>query len=139
MGLIGPLLTLKDLQHSALETKEGRGQALGLPGVKADAKTADPPAFKKNLELAKRISAAVTDLKITDTDKETGKKTPRFVLGWRLYPNADNAYWKSEALLHACGCGCSCFGPFWNGSKRAPKGRTRSAPKSSKKRATKRK
>jgi hypothetical protein len=112
MGLIGPKMTLKELADSANETNEGRGEKLALPGVKADAKTADPKAFQKNLLLAERIRKAVAELKGTDKDEQTGQQIPRFVLGWRLYPNADSAYWKTEALLHACGCSGGCFAPY---------------------------
>lgn len=110
MGLISPLMTLKELEESARRTEEGRGEKLGLPGVKADARTADPKAHKQNLELARRISKAMVALKKTDKDKD-GNDVPRFVLAWRLYPNADNPFWKTEALKHACGCSAACFAP----------------------------
>jgi hypothetical protein len=126
MGLIGPKVSLKDLEQSARETNEGRGESLGLPGCKADAKTADPQAYKKNLELAERISKAVIALKPVGRDKD-GNKVPRFVLGWRLYPNPDDVYWHTEALQHACGCNAGCFAPHhpkppWPGPR--PKGRS---------------
>jgi len=111
MGLIAPSMTLKEVSKHASETEKGRGKKHKLPGVKADAKTADPKAHKKNRELAKRISKAVASLKTFDRDKKTGKAVPRFVLAWRLYPNRENPYWKTEALQHACGCSAACFAP----------------------------
>jgi hypothetical protein len=105
MGLIEPKLTLKHVQTSAHHTTRGRGKQRGLKGVKADAMTADPKAHKKNRELSEKISRLVSKIKPFDGG------VPRFVLAWRLYPNKENAYWKTEALQHACGCSCGCFGP----------------------------
>jgi hypothetical protein len=31
------------------------------------------------------------------------------VLGWRLYPNQENDFWKDAGGVHNCGCGCACF------------------------------
>jgi len=105
MGLIEPKLTLKHVETSAKHTVRGRGKSKGLQGVKADAMTADRKAHKRNRELSEQISRLVSKMKPFDGG------VPRFVLAWRLYPNKENAYWKTEALQHACGCSCGCFGP----------------------------
>jgi len=105
MGLIEPKLTLKHVETSAKHTVRGRGKSKGLKGVRADAMTADRKAHKKNRELSEHISRVVAKIKPFD------EGVPRFVLAWRLYPNKENAYWKTEALQHACGCSCGCFGP----------------------------
>ena len=65
----------------------------------------DTEAYKKNTQLAEAISAALNKIRPSDKDGA------HFVLAWRLYPNKENAYWKTEALQHACGCSCGCFGP----------------------------
>jgi hypothetical protein len=142
MGLIGPKVKPQDLKTSAAETNEGRGQDLALPGVKADAKTSDPKAFKKNLELAKRIAQAVAEL------KETDNGIPRFILGWRLYANADSPYWNrpKDDPSHPCSCGAGCWSvpvpwppePRARPKKRAP-GRSKSARPAAKKRTKGRK
>jgi hypothetical protein len=105
MGLIEPKLTLKHVETSAKHTVKGRGKSKGLKGVKADALTADPKAHKQNRHMGEQISRLVSKIKPFD------EGVPRFVLAWRLYPNKENAYWKTEALQHACGCSCGCFGP----------------------------
>jgi hypothetical protein len=101
MGLIGPDRTNKELEESGRSTSKGGKKGKGLPGLKTDARTMDPEAHEANRELATRISKAVADIKPSDGGQ------PRFVLGWRLYPNRDSAYWKTEGA-HVCGCGCAC-------------------------------
>jgi hypothetical protein len=106
MPKIGPARTLKELQAtlpSTTKPEKGVQAVAALPAVKTDAKTVDPKAYEKNRELAKRIGAAVQAL------KEKDKGVPRFVLGWRMYPNRDDPYW--EGKVHSCGCGCACAGP----------------------------
>lgn len=110
MPKIGPARTLAELSKSASHTLDCKGSR-GLPGVKADAKQIDRKAFAQNRELAHRINDALHDLKPTD------KKVPRFVLGWRLYPNRDDPYWHGK--VHSCGCGCGCS----SRRKPRPKGR----------------
>jgi hypothetical protein len=89
------------LEESGKETSKGGKRGKGLPGVKTDARSMDPSSYEANRELAARISKAVADIKPSDDGQ------PRFVLGWRLYPNRDSAYWKAEGA-HVCGCGCAC-------------------------------
>jgi hypothetical protein len=101
MPKIGPMRTGEELHKSAQATYDGKGNA-GLPGVKTDACHVDANAYNANGELAERIKAAIKELKGSD------RGVPRFVLGWRLYPNAASAYWKSEQAAHSCGCGCGC-------------------------------
>jgi hypothetical protein len=104
MGKIGPKMKASDLKQSAVQTREGTGLHLPLPGVLSDAKEMDEKAYEANRKLAQRISEAFNELKPSD---EHG---PRFVLGWRLYSNADNPYWDEAASAHVCGCNCGCFG-----------------------------
>jgi len=122
---VNPKLSMGKLRSGARKTSAGRG-ASPLPGVKTDARQAatadfadpnspfygttacDPRGYSKNRELAKRISAAVNELKVSD---EHG---PRFILGWRMYPNSDHPCWDPKEV-HICGCGCGCF------SRAAPK------------------
>jgi hypothetical protein len=104
MGSIAPKLTRVDLETSGRHTMNGTGTALdtGLPAVTADAKEMDPEAHKVNRELAKQIQELVARLKPSDGG------VPRFVLAWRMYPNADSTYWDDSKTEHACGCGCGC-------------------------------
>jgi hypothetical protein len=78
------------------------GVDTGLPAVDADAKEMDPEAHSTNRELAKQIQELVAKLKPTDNG------VPRFVLAWRMYPNADSKYWDGTDNEHVCGCGCGC-------------------------------
>lgn len=103
MPKICPRMTRAKLRTSARKTSRGKGRA-PLPGVKTDTlhrEAADKGAYKANRQLARLISAAVRATKTTD------KNGPRFVLGWRLYPNEGHPSWKSKDV-HACGCGCGC-------------------------------
>ena len=130
MGGIGPMVKPGDLKSSAAETNEGRGGHLSLPGVKADAKSSDPKAFKKNLALAKRIAQAVADL------KESDGKIPRFVLGWRLYANAESPYWNrpKDDPSHPCSCGAGCWSsPAKKGSPAKPAGARKKTARTAKK------
>jgi hypothetical protein len=88
MSRIGPGLTHAHLARSVDQTIKGEGLVAGLPGVEADAQSMDSEAHKANRELAKRISAAVAAAKPSDDG------VPRFVLGWRLYPNRANPFWQ---------------------------------------------
>ena|SRR5215471_11582962 len=103
MSRIGPGLTHAHLARSVDQTIKGEGLVAGLPGVEADAQSMDSEAHKANRELAKRISAAVAAAKPSDDG------VPRFVLGWRLYPNRANPFWQDAGGVHNCGCGCACF------------------------------
>lgn len=100
MPKVGPKRTLAELQESAKVTSEGKGKP-GLPGVKADAKQVDLEAYNANRKLAKEIQAVVKRVK---TEKDKGK--PRFLVAWRMYPNAENEYWNGKE--HSCGCCCAC-------------------------------
>src|SRR6266853_1769736 len=68
--LVKPKLTSEDVNEGGpLTARDGREYYMELPGVWTDSrwgsttKTNDPAAFDKNRELAKRISAAFSDLK----------------------------------------------------------------------------
>jgi hypothetical protein len=105
MPKIGPVQSVDHLEDSARLTYEGTSgprseDPLGLPGVTTDALEVDHKAYETNGELAERIKTAMGAL------KETDNGVPRFVLGWRMYPNAANPYW--EGKTHSCGCGCGC-------------------------------
>ena len=105
MPEIYPKMTRKKLTESARNTAEGKGRA-PLPGVKTDAKhvqATDKCGYRANRDLAKLIRKAVREKKKSD------KNGPRFVLGWRLYPNEDHPDWKNKDV-HSCGCGCGCHG-----------------------------
>jgi hypothetical protein len=104
MAYVEPRLTPEFLEESATQTTNGRGLALALPGVKADAQEMDHDGNGQNRELARRISELLAELKPTDDG------VPRFVLGWRLYPNSGNSFWDDAGRQHACGCGCGCHG-----------------------------
>jgi hypothetical protein len=100
MPKIGPARTAAELDESAQATYLGQGKP-PLPGVKTDAWQVDADAYNANADLAELIKAAVGKLKPSD------KRIPRFLLGWRLYPNAASPYWKGK-LVHSCGCCCAC-------------------------------
>ena len=38
--------------------------------------------------------------------KPADGKVPRFILGFRMYPNAQSKYWDQASKEHVCGCGC---------------------------------
>jgi hypothetical protein len=99
MPAIGPKRTAKELQDSAKETREGKA-SVKLPGVKSDALKVDPKAYERNRMLAKKIQGLVKEL------KERDGGTPRFLLAWRMYPNADSPHWSKNE--HSCGCCCGC-------------------------------
>ncbi len=102
MCRVNPSLTHTQLKKTVQQTKKGYGLTAGLPGVEPDAHKMDRRAHKVNRELATRIGKALHALKPHDKGK------PRFVLGWRLYPNRDNEFWKDMGGVHNCGCGCAC-------------------------------
>ncbi len=98
MPKIGPTRTADELRESAIQTYEGRGSP-GLPGVKTDAwLTSANEQFVKNGELAEAIKALVALAK----PPKGGK--PLFVIGWRIYPNAEHSFFANGG----CGCGCAC-------------------------------
>ncbi len=104
MPEIYPKMTRAKLRKSASITSQGKGWA-PLPGVKTDAKHAhatDKCGYAANRELAKLISDAAR------AKKKADKHGPRFVLGWRLYPNKSHPNWKNSDDVHSCGCGCGC-------------------------------
>jgi hypothetical protein len=103
MPEIYPKMTRVKLRKSARRTSRGAGR-VPLPGVKTDARHAqatDKRGYKTNRELADMITDAVRAKKRRD------KYGARFVLGWRLYPNAEHPDWKKKDV-HSCGCGCGC-------------------------------
>ncbi len=57
-----------------------------------------------NLQLRDRVLSAFREVKqqYDSSDPEHG---PRFVLQWRIFPNASNEISKDP---NQCGCGCSC-------------------------------
>jgi hypothetical protein len=109
MPKIGPGRTFDELKRSGLVTREGRGRPQ-LPGVKADAAQNRSEDAKVNEQLAKEIGETVLRLK----GNANGK--PKFVIGWRLYPNLENKeYWDNRLLDHVCSCACGCacvLGPY---------------------------
>jgi hypothetical protein len=121
MGIIGPNLSAKEVRDSAVKTMKGEGLKAALPGVAADAHSMDKDAYQTNRELAKRIQQLLAEMKPSD------KGVPRFVLGFRMYPNSESPYWKRAAAEHICGCGCGC----WNGGKGNAPARKSSAKKRS--------
>src|SRR6266853_6499370 len=109
--LVKPKLTSEDVNEGGpLTARDGREYYMELPGVWTDSrwgsttKTNDPAAFDKNRELAKRISAAFSDL------KKTAKDGSHFILAWRMYPNKDHPRWHKEEHTCSCSCGCSSHG-----------------------------
>jgi hypothetical protein len=103
MPEIYPRMTRKKLRKSARKTSQGKGR-VPLPGVKTDAKHAqatDKCGYHVNRELGKLIKAAVS------AKKKADKHGPKFILGWRLYPNEEHPAWKGKDV-HSCGCGCGC-------------------------------
>ncbi len=103
MCKVRPVLTVEHLKDSTDFISKGHGLVAGLPGVEPDAKSMDPKADNANRDLAKRISEAVAAVKPTENG------IPRFVLGWRLYPNEASEFWKDDGGKHNCGCGCACY------------------------------
>jgi hypothetical protein len=103
MPEINPKLTRAKLRASARKTSGGKGRK-PLPGVKTDARHAqatDKCGYQANRDLARLIREAVR------SKKQSDKRGARFVLGWRLYPNAQHPDWKNKDV-HSCGCGCGC-------------------------------
>jgi hypothetical protein len=103
MPAIYPKMTRTQLKKSARTTSQGKGR-VPLPGVKTDATHAsatDKCGYQQNRDLAKLIRAAVRSKKKAD---EHG---PKFIVGWRLYPNGQHPAWK-DGSEHSCGCGCGC-------------------------------
>ncbi len=66
---------------------------------------ARPGADAENRNLNTAIDAALSNCK--PVDNADPDKGPRFVLIWRMYPNANNDVVKNSSN---CGCGCSCVG-----------------------------
>jgi hypothetical protein len=61
-------------------------------------------ATGENSSLKAAINKAFKENKIDKAHNNDGG--PRFVLAWRMYPNANNTHAQSSS----CGCGCSCSG-----------------------------
>jgi hypothetical protein len=106
MSIIGPPQRLRNLQRSAQAVRDGSAKK-GLPAVVSDALQMDKAAYEQNRKLARLISEAMAAL--TPSDKDG----PFFVLGWRMYPNADHPRWKEKEVegSHTCGCGCGGTAP----------------------------
>jgi hypothetical protein len=130
MGLIGPRLAAKELKDKASSTAKGDGLKHALPGVAADAHSMDKKAHAANRDLAKRIQQVFAELKPSDN------KIPRFVLGFRMYPNAESKYWDQASQGHVCGCGCGCGG--WGNPTGASSVKRTAKKRSSKKRSARR-
>lgn len=83
-----------------------------LPALQSDApdRTMPPGAEAENRAFAARLrtefNTFLTTIKPNDPphNQDAG---PRFVLVWRMYPNAHNPHVASSG---GCGCGCSCGG-----------------------------
>ena len=104
MADIGPRRTFRELEAGAQLIREGKGAAELLSGVITDAQHMSPEKdYQDNRKLAELIGRAMLILK-----GESGGK-PKFVIGWRLYPSADNKeYWDPRTGDHRCSCGCGC-------------------------------
>jgi len=101
---IGPARTFQELKASGQKTSDRLGHPT-LPGVLADAKQMSPlDKYQENRRLADEIGKLMLQIKgISDDGK------PKFVIGWRLYPNKDNKeYWKDSIEEHVCSCSCGC-------------------------------
>jgi hypothetical protein len=101
MPKIGPGRTFDELKQSAVRTREGKGHP-ALPGVRTDAFRYRDEDFQNNRELTRRIGDAMMEL------KGNARGKPKFVIGWRLYPNLENEYWQDKLVDHVCSCACSC-------------------------------
>jgi hypothetical protein len=138
MSIIGPYLKVSELKAGAEATAKGDGLKVPLPGVAADAHAMDAKAFEANRKLADKIRQAVAEL------KECDGKVPRFVWGFRMYPNAESKYWdeKKKEADHRCGCSCgaacSCCKTPSTASARKRTEKKRSAPRPSGKASKKR-
>jgi hypothetical protein len=94
-----PFKTVEELRASGSKTRDGKLVDLdGLEGADGTHYAADD---KVNRQLSHIIHEAVSALK-------SDEHGPKFVIGWRLYPNANHPLWKSEHEQHICGCGCGC-------------------------------
>jgi hypothetical protein len=104
MSDIGPRQAFSGLEDGARLTREGKGAAELLSGVITDALQKSPEKdFLDNRKLAELIGHAMLTLKGSHGGK------PKFVIGWRLYPNAENReYWDPRTGDHRCSCGCGC-------------------------------
>src|SRR5262249_4898725 len=120
-------MTPKEVRDSAVKTYQGDGLKAALPGVAADAHSMDKAAFSTNRELAKKIQELLAEYKPND------KGVPRFVIGFRMYPNAESPYWKRAKSEHVCGCGCGCWGGPNSASARKPSAKKRSASRGKRK------
>jgi len=147
MAEVFPKKKVAALKKGARKTANGKGLA-PLPGVQTDAKLAananpndpkspyfgnthyDPKGFETNRKLAERINDAVSELKTSDEDGA------RFVLAWRMYPNADHPAWNQNDV-HYCGCGCGCYAPGSQKPARKTRARAKSAKSAPKNRSSK--
>ena len=98
---IGPGRTFSELKQSGQRTRLGRGHP-GLPGVKTDASRQLAEDDKRNRELNRRVGEAMLELK-----GSVGGK-PKYVIGWRMYPNLENKEYWNDRLDHVCSCACGC-------------------------------
>lgn len=107
MPNIGPKQTTRSLRKltKTKKTADGGRSFPALPGV-----TADPPKGSacdlQNRALGRVIENAVRAIK---TDR-TKSDVPRFVVAWRMYPNAAHPDWQAQQAKggHVCACSCGC-------------------------------
>jgi hypothetical protein len=114
-----PKKTKADLQ-SLLPKRLGGGQGDvplpgGSPGEMGQSHAAIPSLISdtdeksgsdgQNRTLNTQFRATMNQFK--PPDNPDPDKGPRFVLIWRMYPNANNDVIKNSSN---CGCGCSCLG-----------------------------
>jgi hypothetical protein len=83
--------------------KQPKGVHEEVPEMTGENADTDPAGFAQNRILAKQIATALHTLKKNDNPADDDKG-PRFVIQWRLFPNASNP----KAAADQCGCGCSC-------------------------------
>jgi hypothetical protein len=68
-------------------------------------------ATGENSLLKDAIKKAFKDNKINKSHNNDDPNNPRFLLAWRMYPNANNAHIQQATQPGgSCGCGCSCNG-----------------------------
>lgn len=107
MPNIGPKHSTKSLRKltRSRKTADGGRTYPALPAVTADTQ-AGTLCNNQNRQLSRLIDNAVRALKI-----DPGKSdVPRFVVAWRMYPNAAHPDWKARPKkgVHFCSCSCGC-------------------------------
>jgi hypothetical protein len=101
-----PKVTLAEVKSwcpKRLGGDQDDGTHAGVPGlINENAK--DYGKDTENLRLRDQVLSAFKQVKqkYDSADTEHG---PRFVLQWRIFPNASN---KIASDPSSCGCGCSC-------------------------------